>query len=94
MSRLLPDGSPPPPSNVREKLSNRDTDNLMHGSQSVGLNEYSTRETMVFDSPICPASDFFNLVLGNKNSNNQKSFARTAHSEGEMFGLSKYFTSI
>jgi len=87
MPRLLPDGSPPPPSNVREKVSNRDTDNLMYGSQSIGLNEYSTRETMVFDSPTDPASDFFNLVLGTKNTHNQKSFARTAHSEGEMFGL-------
>lgn len=81
MPRLLPDGSPPPPSNVREKVSN--TDNLMYGSQSVGLNEYNTHETMVFDSPADPA--LFNIVL-NKNSN-QQSYARTAHSEGEMFGL-------
>ena len=65
MSRLLPDGSPPPPSNVREKLSNRDTDNLMYGSQSIGLNEYTTRETMVFDSPTDPASYFliYSLVI-------------------------------
>ena len=56
----------------------------MHGSQSIGLNEDTTRETMVLDSPTDLASYFFNLVLGNKNTFNQKSFARTAHSEGVM----------
>jgi len=88
MPRLLPDGSPPPPSNVREKVANRDTDNLMYGSQSIGLNEYATHETMVFDSPSDPATDLFNLVLGKTGTNaNQKEYSRTAHSEGEMFGL-------
>ena len=84
MPRLLHVMSPPLPSNVREKVFNRDTDNLVCGSQSIGLNEDTTRETMVFDSPTDPASYFFNLVLGNKNTYNQKSFAGTAHSEGEM----------
>lgn len=84
MPRLLPDGSPPPPSNVREKVSNRDTDNLMYGSQSIALNEYNTHESMVFDSSA--DSGLFNLVL-NKNSDQEASYARTAHSEGEMFGL-------
>jgi len=86
MPRLLPDGSPPPPSNVRERVSNRDTDNLMYGSQSIGLNEYATHETMVFDSPADPVSNLYNLVLG-KQTDNQKTYSRTAHSEGEMFGL-------
>jgi len=89
MPRLLPDGSPSPPSNVREKVSSRDTDNLMYGSQSIGLNEYATHETMVFDAPSDPASELFNLFLDKSASTNgnQKSYARTAHSEGEMFGL-------
>ena len=59
-----------------------------------GLNEHTFRETMVFDSPTDPASYFFNLVLGNKNTHNQKSFVRTAHSEGVMFRRSKFVTSI
>ena len=94
MPRLLPVMSPPRSSNVSEKVFNRDTDNLMCGSQSIGLNEHTTRETMVFDSPTDPASYFFNLFLGNKNTHNQKSFARTAHYEGEMFRRSKFVTLI
>jgi len=81
MPRMLPDGSPPPPSNVREQI-NRGEDGLMYGSQTIGFNDYSTRETMVFDKP---GDDLVNLVLGK--GNHEKSYARTAHSEGEMFGL-------
>lgn len=81
MPRMLPDGSPPPPSNVREQI-NRGEDGMMYGSQTVGFNDYSTRETMVFDKP---GDSLMNLVLGK--GNDQKSYARTAHSEGEMFGL-------
>ena len=44
MPRLLPDGSPPPPSGVQEVFSSES------GLMSVGYNQYSTHETMVFDS--------------------------------------------
>jgi len=77
MPRLLPDGSPPPPKNTRE--INKEVDGLMYGSKSIGFNEYATHETMVFDSPNS-LSEF--IRLGNK-----ETYARTAHSEGEMFGL-------
>ena len=79
MQRELPDGSPPPPSGVRESL-NGDS-----GLQSVGYNAYSTHETMVFDS--VNAGSLGDLMLGNKGE--EKLFSRTAHSEGEMFGLSE-----
>lgn len=84
MPRLLPDGSPPPPSNIREQIS-RGEDGLMFGSQTIGFNDYSTRETMVFDRAGDPASQFSNLLL--KKGQEMQSYARTAHSEGEMFGL-------
>jgi hypothetical protein len=54
------------------------------GLQSVGYNQYSTHETMVFDSPANGPMDALNL--GNKGGE-EKLYARTAHSEGEMFGL-------
>ena len=92
MPRLLPDGSPPPPSGVRES-------NVEGGSglQSVGYNAYSTHETMVFDSASASASGIVNdvgnawdtLVLGKEGSGKEQVYSRTAHSEGEMFGLSK-----
>jgi len=81
MPRMLPDGSPPPPSNVREQI-NRGEDGLMYGSKTIGFNDYATRETMVFDKP---GGKMFNLVLGK--GDNEQSYSRTAHSEGEMFGL-------
>jgi len=77
MPHLLPDGSPPPPRNVRENVQSSD-DGIMVGSQSIGFNDYATHETMVFDKAPSPSS---NLVF------NDASYARTAHSEGEMFGL-------
>lgn len=79
MPRLLEDGSPPPPSGVREKF------NTEAGLQSVGYNAYSTHETMVFDSPKGGLVPTINLgKIGE-----DKLYSRTAHSEGEMFGLSK-----
>lgn len=83
MPRLLPDGSPPPPSGARELLQlNGET---LVGSQSIGLNDYNTRETMVFDNA---PNELERLIR--KGPSGETSYARTAHSEGEMFGLSKY----
>lgn len=79
MPRLLPDGSPPPPSGVMETM----VDGV--GLQSVGYNQYSTHETMVFDDAKNALND---LSLGRKGE--EKLYSRTAHSEGEMFGLSKF----
>lgn len=79
MPRYLPDGSPEPPSGVMETMVGG------QGLQSVGYNQYSTHETMVFDDAKNPLND---LSLG-KNGE-EKLFSRTAHSEGEMFGLSEY----
>ena len=87
MPRMLPDGSPPPPKNVRETIQVSNDDSLF-GSQSIGFNDYNTHEVMVFDSPSTPVSAASNLLLG-KGTNNEATFSRTAHSEGEMFGLSK-----
>jgi len=93
MPHLLPDGSPPPPSNVRELIRTAQDGTVFGTSQSIGLNDYNTRETMVFDT--VPNNDYHRhhpwetkLVL-NPGSEQEQSFARTAHSEGEMFGLSK-----
>ncbi len=85
MPHLLPDGSPLPPRNVRESITVKD--DTMLGLKSIGLNDYQTNEVMVFDKQNDPLSN--NLVV-NKGKANEASFARTAHSEGEMFGLSKY----
>lgn len=86
MPRMLPDGSPPPPKNVRETV--QVAGDSMFGSQSIGFNDYDTHEVMVFDSPSTPISAASNLIMG-KGTQNEASYARTAHSEGEMFGLSK-----
>ena len=83
MPRLLPDGSPLPPSGVQEVLSKES------GLISVGYNQYSTHETMVFDSASNNGiADTMNVLLGKEG--NKKLYSRTAHSEGEMFGLSKF----
>lgn len=84
MPHLMPDGSPLPPKNVRESISIKD--DAMFGSKSIGLNDYQTNEVMVFDKQNDPLT---NLVV-NKGKENEASYSRTAHSEGEMFGLSKY----
>ncbi len=82
MPRMMPDGTPPPPVNEREIVSATD-EGIMSGSQSIGFNDYETREIMVFDKQL--KKD----VLFGKGTDNELSYARTAHSEGEMFGLSK-----
>lgn len=81
MPHLLPDGSPLPPTNTREAVVFKG----LSTSQSIGLNAYNTHETMVFDVP----SSAQRYVV-NTGTDQEKSFARTAHSEGEMFGLSKF----
>lgn len=82
MPRMLPDGSPPPPKNVRETIMKRG--DSMYGSQSIGFNDYETHETMIFDSPKSFTSVLF------QGTEQEASYSRTAHSEGEMFGLSKF----
>ena len=85
MPHLLPDGSPPPPTNVRE-LIQTEADGQLRGTQSsIALNDYYTRETMVFDQ----APSTLDSLVWTNNKGEQSSYARTAHSEGEMFGLSK-----
>jgi len=105
MPHLLPDGTPPPPKQVREALAVYGKDDLRKksgdnkessGLLSIGLNEYNTNEVMVFDdarslekAQLKSSSDGSkqaNVVL-NKGKANEASYARTAHSEGEMFGL-------
>lgn len=83
MPKMLPDGSPPPPKLERENLFLGD-DGVMAGSKSIALNKYATHETMIFDQP-SQVSKMTNILLGK--GSNEKSYARTAHSEGEMFGL-------
>jgi len=80
MPRMMPDGTPPPPTNEREIVESGD-DGKMFGSQSIGFNDYETREMMVFDKSLKK-----DVVFG-QGTNNEQSYARTAHSEGEMFGL-------
>ncbi len=94
MPRLLEDGSPPPPSGVRETFvanaNAADSIAANTGLQSVGYNQYSTHETMVFDTATNNIGDSIvdNIMkLGNKGE--EKLYSRTAHSEGEMFGLSE-----
>lgn len=94
MPRLLPDGSPLPPSNVREDIlfvkeegvENENTMQLL-GSQSIALNDYHTHETMIFDSPAKDSGIWPATISLPLNGEGQVTYARTAHSEGEMFGL-------
>jgi len=85
MPHLMPDGTPPPPSKTRESVRT-DADGLTFGSQSIGFNQYQTHETMVFDQAGKGADKKTDLVM-NGGKMNEASYARTAHSEGEMFGL-------
>jgi len=87
MPHLMPDGSPLPPKNMREQVLVKN-DATAYGPKSIGMNEYNTNEVMVFDvkRPAGDAGSNNNLVL-NKGKENEASYARTAHSEGEMFGL-------
>lgn len=86
MPRMLPDGSPPPPENKRESLALSEDGSVLKGSQSIGLNDYSTHETMVFDSVATAGKNKLTLK--------DSSYSRTAHSEGEMFGLSKFWFEL
>lgn len=86
MPHLLPDGSPPPPSNSRESIQEDIGNGNLFGSKSIALNDYRTHETMVFDRNT--QNPLERLVL-NTATGEEQSYARTAHSEGEMFGLSK-----
>lgn len=91
MPHLLPDGTPAPPKKEREKISlSNDESGTLMGGKSIGFNEYSTHETMVFDkeSMMSPLDSLANtLTLGSSTDSTKKHYARTAHSEGEMFGL-------
>lgn len=84
MARMLPDGSPPPPRNEKENVLS-DVDGLMYGSNSIGFNDYATHEVMVFDQP-STSEKLANLISLGKGSDS-KTYSRTAHSQGEMFGL-------
>lgn len=84
MPHLMPDGSPLPPKNMRESIMVKN--DVMTGMKSIALNDYSTNEVMVFDK----THDASNKLVVNKGTNNEASYSRTAHSEGEMFGLSKW----
>lgn len=94
MPHLLPDGSPPPPKQVRESLAVFGKEDLRKNNinkkdsssslLSIGLNEYNTNEVMVFDDV---KGDAAADVVLNKGKQNEASYSRTAHSEGEMFGL-------
>jgi hypothetical protein len=78
----LDDGSPSPPSGVRESFDGTS------GLQSVGYNAYSTHETMIFDDVNGGRGvgrDLMKLGVGGE----ERLYSRTAHSEGEMFGLSE-----
>jgi len=87
MMKMMPDGTPPPPTNTRESVKVREEDGLLYGSRAIGFNDYKTKEVMVFDQPQDAKSQFTNLVLGK--GSKEATYQRTAHSEGEMFGLSK-----
>lgn len=85
---LLEDGSPIPPiSGIRETYTADGSSGGGGGLQSVGYNAYSTHETMIFDN--ARTSSIQNLLTLGKGTNDEKLYSRTAHSEGEMFGLSK-----
>jgi len=86
MPRYLPDGAPLPPSLKEEQVTSKD--GLPIGSQSIAYNQFNLHEEMVFDRYDDASSPFSQISLGKKDeSGKQKTFSRTAHSEGDMFGL-------
>jgi hypothetical protein len=97
MPRILPEGTIIPSNMERETVSFRedDNDNTVEygpkGPLSIGLNDYQTHEVMVFDTPDRTMSRNIDikqwLTLG-KGTTLEKTYRRTAHSEGDMFGLS------
>lgn len=94
MPHLLPDGSPLPPSGARETLNllydttNDDDAIQTTGLKSMALNDYHTNEIMIFDPPRAgnDKNPMAQLVL-RPGTEQEQSYSRTAHSEGEMFGL-------
>jgi hypothetical protein len=97
MPHLLPDGSPLPPMDTARETVLLDNNNnaapfgTTTTSQSIALNAYHTHETMVFDTPATTSAMPYTLARpsAKKGETAVVSYARTAHSEGEMFGLSK-----
>ena len=83
MPRLLEDGSPPPTFNKADKVFISD-EGTITGTRTVALNDYRTKEKMIFDSPHSLTEE---ITLGKDKDGNSKRYSRTAHSEGEMFGL-------
>jgi VDE lipocalin domain len=95
MPHLLPDGSPLPPSGVRETLNVLyDGDETMQttGLKSMALNDYHTNEIMIFDQPNNHHKNQnpMQQLVFHPGTEQERSYSRTAHSEGEMFGLSTY----
>lgn len=100
MPHLLPDGSPLPPTSVRESLMfvGENNDEFISTMRSIGLNDYRTRETMIFDQGYLGTMNIKNnkvnaegnddtVLTLNGGTSNELKYRRTAHSEGEMFGL-------
>lgn len=92
MPHLLPDGSPLPPSGARETLNVLyDGDETIEttGLKSMALNDYHTNEIMIFDQTTRNQNPLQQLVF-HPGTAQEQSYSRTAHSEGEMFGLSTF----
>jgi len=83
MPHMLPDGTPAPPTSMRREVVAANDDGLFAGASPIAFNDYETHETMVFDDVQSPLT---RLVMG-KGTEQEATYARTAHSEGEMFGL-------
>jgi len=87
MPHLMPEGITNNNNNIKANWLDAMNNNII---VPIGLNEYVTQETMVFDNPKSRNDKVFdsnNIVLQTGKGSEGKSYARTAHSEGEMFGL-------